>query len=59
MLSPNNNKILSKREKKSMHMIYVIVSFNPTFDFGIIRLSNKEISDVSYKKFDTLVLFEL
>jgi hypothetical protein len=38
-------------------MIYVIVSFNPTADF-VIRLTDKELSNVSYKKFDIFVSFD-
>jgi hypothetical protein len=38
-------------------MIYVIVYFNPMIDFAI-RLSGKELSEMSYKKFDTLMSFD-
>jgi hypothetical protein len=41
-----------------VNMIYVIVSFTLTDNF-LIRLSAKEILEVSYKKFDTLVSFDI
>jgi hypothetical protein len=41
-----------------VNMIYGIVSFTLTDNF-LIRLSAKEILEVSYKKFDTLVSFDI
>jgi hypothetical protein len=38
-------------------MIYIIISLNPTVDF-VIRLSGKELSDVSYYVEDTLVYWK-
>ena len=38
-------------------MIYVIISFNPAVNY-VIQLYNKELSSVSYMKFDTLVSYD-
>jgi hypothetical protein len=38
-------------------MIYIIVFFNQTDNF-VRRLSNKDLSEVSYNKFDTSVSFD-
>jgi len=40
-----------------INTIYLIIAFRPIVNF-VIRLCNKELSEVSYVKFDTVMLID-